>query len=335
MAIVMEHVFSIDNTYDNWERFKNHRLKTTTDSETNVVLIGNSKLFRGVDTSLLNQMSSESGCGLRFYNAGFPGMSGAELINNLDSVAANQNFNPNYVLFMPSVFQHKSQLLSQRRRNNALIRLWHVQMLNLHANNKPLRAYKNLHLSMLQRGFNKSKLIRKLISNDIEQKVSLETSLQVQSNAGYISLDEDPKFGLDNRRHLQFLNTPEFYQTLASKLRLAMQSSITEELSRPVLLEETSNLNISAKTLLHIFVKKIKLLGAEPVALFFPQDSGSPEHGYYQEILPKMKQVASSRDEIAQFINKDLWYDHKHLKRRGAKLFTKIVYKQMCHNVSN
>jgi len=297
---------------------------------------GNSRLFRGLDTPLLNQMSSESGCGLRFYNAGFPGMSAVELINNLDSLSANQSFKPDYVLFMPSAFRTQTNLVSQRRRNNALIRLWRIQMLSLHANNRGFRSYKNLHLSMLERGFNKSKLTRKLFFNDIPQKVSLSNSLLIQSNAGYLSLDEDPRYGLDNRRHLKFKNTPELYQAVVLQLSSAMQLGGSNEPPGAVSYEGgISSLNTSAKTLLDLFVNKIKSLEAEPITLFFPQDSGLPERGYYRDNFPNIKQVVASNDEISQFINKDLWYDDSHLKRAGAELFTKIVYRQMCPSTGN
>lgn len=333
VAVAVEHGFSSNNTYYNLERFKNHYLKNTTDKTTNVLILGNSKSFRGIDTPLLNKMALESGCGLQFYNSSVPGMSSVELINNLDSVASNSNFNPDYVLFTPGVFRSKANLLSQRRRNNALARFWYVNLLSLDARNQGLRAYSNLHLSMLQRAMNKSKLSKKLFAQDADQARALVPILKAPSYYGYLSLNEDPRFGLGHRRQLKFINNPEAYELLASRLRSAMNLKSAPEIQRQLASEfgvEGVMLNGSAKKLLELYVDKIRALGAEPVAFHFPENNLYPERTYYQKRYPNMREIAAADDEIEQFINKDLWYDHEHFNKDGARLFTAIVFKQMC-----
>lgn len=329
-SVVIEHGISSDDTYSNWERFRNDYLRNTVDEPANVLVLGNSKSFRGIDTSLLNRLSAESECGLKFYNGSIPGLSSAEFIGLLDAVGANPNLNPRYVMFMPGVFRAQANLLTQRRRNSALIRLWRVNMLSIDARKKGARAYFNLHTSMLQRAANKSKLSRVFLSPSSVQNIPLKSFSMAQSLAGFLSLDDDPRFGLNHRRRLKFVSKPEAYEALASKLR--MQPELEANLKAGPGLEG-GDFNDSAKKLLSLYVDKVRSIGAEPVVVHFPELSYLPERMYYQKELPKILELEVD-DQADSFLELGLWYDHVHFSKQGAELFTSLLFEQMCRGQS-
>jgi hypothetical protein len=322
--VIIEHSLANNDIYSNWERFKNGYLRNVDSKNTNVLILGSSKSFRGIDTSLLNKRSAEAECGLQFYNGSIPGMSSVEFMNYLDAVESNPNFNPRYIVFMPSVFRSKTSLLSQRRRNNALIRMWRINMLSLSAQSQSLRAYLNLHLSMLQRAVNKSKFSRGLFYKIDKPRIPIASFTVAQSLDGYLSLDDDPRYGLNHRRRLKFINSREASEALISRLR--QQAILEPSFDLSV---EGIRFNASAEMLLSLYINKIRSLDAEPIVVHFPELDAFPERLYYQEEFPNMRNLAAN-DQIEKFQELDLWYDHEHFSKQGATLFTSMLFEQMC-----
>jgi len=297
------------------------RLKKTT-KNADIILIGDSKIYRHFDENLANEYASECGCSLTFMNTALPGMSTNDFFFLLDLIDKNKSLTPKIIAYKP--------LMSHAIR-------WNVFSDNVKFTNRPQYALANLLLmedcsikeyliylkSIIEYAVRYGQTSR-WIRQRYPDKYYVDSQPILNRQNGYLDLENDPHFGLLHKRHTNFLKEKN------KNFHIKKLGIISEK--QKIILNEAVKISDRAAKFYKMLTEAVKGLGAEPVFIFPPTAFmyKASEIKHHTTVYSKNRLLDINPQEYPVFNDINLWYDQGHLNREGSIIFTKIIVDSFC-----
>lgn len=294
----------------------------TTKKNYDVIVIGTSRLDRGIDTEWLTTQSQNNACKWSFFNASLPSMNAAEFKLFLNAIKANPHLKPQYIIYHPILADPLDMVDSYRRRftnhiSNADINFLHFRTLS----NQELdytQFLKNALISSFRMG-----ALNEWVLKNRKGKYDLVLEQHMLRTHGFIALDDDAPIQ-KSKRHQTFLDKLPDWQKKVAQTKKTVQQWHPQNSSAP-----------SAALLAYhqYLLKQIAKTGAKPIVIFPPLvEYYDQEIALYRKLLPSNQIYDFNFHEYPLFENADLWYDHGHLNKKGAGVFAKLVYNRLCRD---
>ncbi len=298
----------------------------------NVLLVGTSRTYRGIDPVILQRVAKENGCDVRAFNLGIPKLRLTELRHLQDHLSAEMLKGFDLILLSPMALskirienwaskriQHFSDWRGYRE---SLADIWYSPLTNA----VPKQIY---YSTLLSGAFAYRQLGIGRLANSFRATTSSSadnpsgdffdgSAIVDFSRHGYVALDDEPSEQFLKRGQI-IKDNPDYFETLKAR------NIPVDDFRGP-----------SAEMSWQRFEWAMEYFSVfdAPIGLFLPPllTSRAQEMALAEMALARGLPVMNyNRLELyPELFEREHWFDYYHLGKSGAELFTQMIGEDIC-----